>query len=76
MRLTKAYMAEIGYVAEASSKLLLIVSAMYMLIMINLLMKLNLVILFGLLVCSWHTSSNVGQRSVANSVACVAETPR
>ena len=45
MRLTKAYVAEIGYVAEASSKLLLIASTVYMLIMINLLIKLNLVIL-------------------------------
>ena len=75
MRLTKAYVAVIGYMAEASSKLLLIVSAMYMLIMIKLLIKLNLVILCGLLVCSWHVSSDVGQRSVADSVACMAETP-
>ena len=74
MRLTKAYVAEIGYVAEASSKLLLIVSAMYMLIMIKLLIKLNLVILCGLLVCSWHISGAVGQRSVASSIARMAET--
>ena len=75
MRLTKAYVAEIGYVAETSSKLLLIASAMYMLIMFNLLIKLNFVILCGLLVCSWHTNSDVGQRSVVDSVARVAETP-
>ena len=48
MRVTKAYLAEIANVAEASTKLLLIASAMYMLIMINLLIKLNFVIL-----CMW-----------------------
>ena len=26
--------------------------------------------------CDWHISSNVGRRSMADSVACVAETPR
>ena len=68
MRLTKAY------VAETSSKLQLIASAMYMLIMINSRIKLNLVILCGLLVCSWHISGAVGQRSVASSIARMAET--
>ena len=68
MKLTKAY------VAETSSKLQLIASAMYMLIMINSRIKLNLVILCGLLVCSWHISGAVGQRSVASSIARMAET--
>ena len=74
MRVTKAYVAEIANVAEASTKLLVIASAMYMLIVINLLIKLNLVILCGLLVCSWHISGAVGQRSVASFIARVAET--
>ena len=26
--------------------------------------------------CDWHISGNVGRRSVADSIACVAETPR
>ena len=60
--------------ADASSKLLLIASTVYILIMINLLIKLNLVILCGLLVCSWHISGAVGQRSVASSIARMAET--
>ena len=76
MRLTKAYEAEIGYVAEVSQQTVIDCFCYIYEHHDQFAKKLNLVILCGLLVCSWHISSDVGQRSVADSVARVAETPR